>query len=64
MKFKKVIRDDADSRQLSESFYKYGLFLLYEHYIINYPEDDEKFVNELCEKSERHIKLLYGSVRR
>ncbi|MEE0938916.1 TetR/AcrR family transcriptional regulator [Methanobrevibacter sp.] len=64
MKFKKLIRDDVDSRQLSESFYKYGLFLLYEHYIINYPEDDEKFVKELCEKSERHINLLYNSVRR
>ena len=64
MKFKKLIRDDVDSRQLSESFYKYGLFLLYEHYIINYPEDDEKFIKELCEKSERHINLLYNSVRR
>ena len=64
MKFKKLIREDVDSRQLSESFYKYGLFLLYEHYIINYPEDDEKFVKELCEKSERHINLLYNSVRR
>lgn len=64
MKYKKLIRDDVDSRQLAESFYKYGLFLLYEHYVINYPEDDGKFVDELCEKSERHIKLIYESVRR
>jgi AcrR family transcriptional regulator len=64
MKFKKLIREDADSRQLAESFYKYGLFLLYEHYIINYPEDDGKFVEKLCEKSQRHIELLYNSVRR
>lgn len=64
MKFKKLIRDDVDSRHLAESFYKYGLFLLYEHYVINYPEDDGKFVDELCEKSERHIKLIYESVRR
>jgi len=64
MKFKKLIREDADSGQLAESFYKYGLFLLYEHYIINYPEDDDKFVEKLCEKSKRHIELLYNSVRR
>ena len=64
MKFKKVIREDADSRQLAESFYKYGLFLLYEHYIINYPEDDGKFIEKLCKKSQNHIKLLYDSVRR
>jgi AcrR family transcriptional regulator len=64
MKYKKLIRDDVDSRQLAESFYKYGLFMLYEHYVINYPEDDGKFVDELCEKSERHIKLIYESVRR
>jgi len=64
MKYKKLIRDDVDSRQLAESFYKYGLSLLYEHYVINYPEDDGKFVDELCEKSERHIKLIYESVRR
>lgn len=63
MKFKKLIREDADSRQLAESFYKYGLFLLYEHYIINYPEDDGKFVETLCEKSQKHIELLYNSVR-
>ena len=64
MKSKKLIREDVDSLQLSESFYKYGLFLLYEHYVINYPEDDDKFVEKLCEKSKNHIELLYGSVRR
>ena len=47
MKSKKLIREDADSLQLAESFYKYGLFLLNEHYIINYPEDDEIFVERL-----------------
>ena len=64
MKSKKLIREDADSLQLAESFYKYGLFLLYEHYIINYPEDDEIFVERLCEKSKNHIELLFESVRR
>lgn len=64
MKSKKLIREDVDSLQLAESFYKYGLFLLYEHYVINYPEDDDKFVEKLCEKSKNHIELLYGSVRR
>ena len=63
MKSKKLIREDVDSKQLAESFYKYGLFLLYEHYIINYPEDDDRFVETLCEKSKNHIKLLFNSVR-
>jgi AcrR family transcriptional regulator len=63
MKSKELIRDDCDTRQLAESFYKYGLFLLYEHYIINYPEDDRKFIKKLREKSENHIKLLYNSVK-
>ena len=63
MKSKKLIRDDCDSSQLAESFYKFGLFLLYEHYIINYPEDDGKFIEELCEKSENHIKLLFDAVK-
>lgn len=64
MKSKELIQQDADSRQLAESFYKYGLFLLYEHYIINYPEDDAKFIEELSEKSQNHINLIFESVRR
>jgi len=64
MKFKELIREDVDSRQLAESFYKYGMFLLYEHYIVNYPEDDNEFVETLCEKSRNHIELIYNSVRR
>ena len=63
MKSKKLILEDCNSRQLAESFYKYGLFLLYEHYIINYPEDDEKFVEELRVKSKNHIRLIYNSVK-
>jgi AcrR family transcriptional regulator len=63
MKSKRLIRQDCDTRQLAESFYKYGLFLLYEHYIINYPEDDEKFIENLRKKSENHIKLLFDSVK-
>ena len=64
MKEKELIRKDCDSRQLAESFYKYGLFLLYEHYVINYPEDDKKFIKELSDKSQKHITLLFNSVRR
>ena len=63
MKSKGLIDAECDSRQLAESFYKFGLFLLYEHYIINYPEDDEKFVEELSKKSENHIKLIFNSVK-
>ena len=46
MKEKNMIESDSDVRQLSESFFYYGMFLLYEHFIINYPEDDGKFYNE------------------
>ena len=46
MKEKSMIKKDADIKQLAESFYYYGLFLLYEHFIINYPEDDDKFLKD------------------
>lgn len=63
MKEKKLIKNYCNTQQLAESFFKYGLFLLYEHYIINYPEDDGEFIERLCEKSQNHIKLLYDSVK-
>lgn len=63
MKSKKLIKKDADSHQLAQSFYKYGLFLLYEHYIINYPEDDGEFLEKLAHDSYNHIKLIYNSVK-
>lgn len=63
MKENKLINKDADSRQLAESFYYYGLYLLNEHFIINYPEDDRKFLEDLAVKSQRHMKLIYDSVK-
>jgi hypothetical protein len=63
MKSKKLIKKDADSHQLAQSFYKYGLFLLYEHYIINYPEDDGEFFDKMAHESYNHIKLLYNSIK-
>ena len=63
MKEKGLIRKDCDSKQLAESFYYYGLFLLIEHFIINYPEDDEKFLEELGHKSRNHMQLIFDSVK-
>ena len=63
MKEKGLIRPDCNTKQLAESFYYYGLFLLIEHFIINYPEDDEKFLNEFGQKSQNHMKLIFDSVR-
>lgn len=63
MKEKQLIKRDCDSRQLAESFYFYGLFLMIEHFIIRYPEDDEKFLNELSVKSQNHMKLIFNSVK-
>ena len=63
MKEKNLIKKDCDSKQLAESFYYYGLFLLIEHVIINYPEDDETFLKELAKKSEIQMKLIYNSVK-
>lgn len=58
-----LIKKESDSRQLAESFYYYGLFLLYEHFIINYPEDDEKFLKEFERRTKSHMKLIYNSVK-
>ena len=63
MKEKNFIRKDADIKQLAESFYYYGLFLLYEHFIIKYPEDDEKFLNDFEKRTTNHMKLLFNSVK-
>ena len=63
MKSKKLIKKDADSNQLAQSFYKYGLFLLYENYIINYPENDVEFLEKMAQDSYNHIKLIYDSVK-
>ena len=63
MKAKKVIRDDCDVKQLSESFFYYGMFLFYEHFIINYPEDDEKFLEEFLAKTENHAKIIFNSAK-
>lgn len=63
MKGKGLIKADCNSGQLAESFYYYGLFLLIEHFIVNYPEDDEEFLVEFGEKTRNHIKLIYNSVK-
>ena len=64
MKSKNLIKKDCDVRQLSQSFFYYGMFLLYEHFIINYPKDDEKFLDEFIQKTETHAKLIFNSVRK
>ena len=63
MKEKNFIRRDADIKQLAESFYYYGLFLLYEHFIINYPEDDETFLKDFERRTTAHMKILFNSVK-
>ena len=63
MKEKGLIKKDSDSKQLAESFYYYGLFLLIQHFIINYPEDDEEFLRNLGPKSEKHMNLIFNSVK-
>ena len=58
-----MIKKDADIKQLAESFYYYGLFLLYEHFIINYPEDDDKFLKDFERRTTEHMKILFNSVK-
>ena len=63
MKEMNFIKKDADIKQLAESFYYYGLFLLYEHFIINYPEDDEEFLKDFERRTTNHMKILFNSVK-
>ncbi len=63
MKAKNLIVKDCDTRQLSESFFYYGMFLLYEHFIINYPEDDEKFLRDFMIKTQNHARMIFDSVK-
>lgn len=63
MKEKNLIIRECDSNQLARSFFYYGMFLLIEHFTINYPEDDMKFLNQMALKSQNHMKLIYNSVK-
>lgn len=63
MKSKNIIKKNCDSKQLAESFYYHGFFLLYKHFIIDYPEDDGEFLNQLKAKSKEQIMLIYNSVK-
>lgn len=63
MKTKNIIRKDCDVKQLSESFFYYGMFLLYEHFIINYPEDDDAFLKDFLEKTQKHAKIIFNSAK-
>ena len=63
MKEMNFIKKDADIKQLAESFYYYGLFLLYEHFIINYPEDDAEFLKDFERRTTNHMKILFNSVK-
>lgn len=63
MKEKEMIKSDCDVRQLSESFFYYGMFLLYNHFIINYPEDDKEFLKEFMEKTQNHARIIFDSVK-
>ena len=63
MKSKNMIRQDCDVRQLSQSFFYYGMFLLYEHFFINYPEDDMRFLEEFMIKTEKHARIIFDSVK-
>ena len=63
MKEKNLINNDYESVQLARSFYYYGLFLLIEHFIINYTEDDDEFLSTLAKKSRQHMELIYNSVK-
>ena len=63
MKSKNMIREDCDVRQLSQSFFYYGMFLLYEHFFINYPEDDMRFLEEFMIKTGKHARIIFDSVK-
>ena len=63
IKEKGTIKKDSNSKQLAESFYSYGLFLLYEHFIFNYPEDDKKFLKDFEKRTTDHMKIIFNSVK-
>ena len=64
MKTKGIIKKDCDETLLAESFFYYGMFLLYEHFIINYPEDDEEFLKEFINKTRNHAEIIFNSVKK
>ena len=63
MKSKNIIKNDCGENQLAESFFYYGMFLLYEHFIVNYPEDDEEFLKDFICKTQNHAEIIFNSIR-
>lgn len=63
IKEKGLISANCDTKQLAESFYYYSMFLLIQHFIFNYPQDNEEFLDNLSEKSKKHFKLIFESVK-
>lgn len=62
MKSKKIIKKDTNSKDLAKSYYGYGLFLLIEHFIFNYGENDNKFIENFFKIMEEHINLIFDAV--
>lgn len=63
MKYEKLIKEDVDSKELAESYYYYGMFLLNEHFILNNDKDEEKFIDEFFIKMEKHIDLIFEAIK-
>lgn len=62
MKSKEIIKEDVDSQELAKSYYYYGLFLLIEHFIFNYGEDDTIFIDNFFNQMEKQMKLIFDAV--
>jgi AcrR family transcriptional regulator len=63
IKEKGLINESCDTKQLAESFYYYSLFLLIQHFIFDYPQDNDEFLKKLSENSKKHFKIIIESVK-
>lgn len=63
MKYQGFIKAESNSRELAESYYYYGMFLLNEHFILNNEDNEEKFIEEFFIKMEKHINLIFEAVK-
>lgn len=63
MKFKNLIKENSDCEQLAKSYYYHGFYLLVEHFVFNYPEKNNKFLDEFFNEMNTHMELLLAAVK-
>lgn len=63
MKSKNLIKENSDCEQLAKSYYYHGFYLLMEHFVLNYPGENDKFLDKFFDEMDKQMNLLLTAVK-